>query len=153
MPAAGQGIDAGAKIAGRKRHLGVDALGLLDVWMTAASVSDSAGGIDGLSHIAAENPRVTEAGPTPAVQPKSSTTAPASASTLCRPPCARIKGFKVFTRRRVVERLFYWAHAPPTSHRRLRNPPHRSEAIVGAAMIDPIGHRLSRVSTPNWRNI
>lgn len=29
VPAAGQGIDAGKKIAGRKRHLGVDTLGLL----------------------------------------------------------------------------------------------------------------------------
>lgn len=62
VPVAGQGIDAGKKIAGRKRHLGVDALGLLlAVWVTAASVSDNAGGIHLLSHIAAANPRVTKA--------------------------------------------------------------------------------------------
>jgi transposase len=60
--AAGQGIDAGKKTAGRKRHLGVDALGLLlAVWVSAASVSDNAGSIHLLSRIAAENPRVTKA--------------------------------------------------------------------------------------------
>jgi hypothetical protein len=38
----GQGIDAGENIAGRKRHIGVDTLGvLLAVLVTAASVSDN----------------------------------------------------------------------------------------------------------------
>lgn len=42
MLAIGQGIDAGKKIASRKRHIGVDTLGLLlAVWVTAASVSDN----------------------------------------------------------------------------------------------------------------
>lgn len=82
VPVVGQGIDAGKKIAGRKRHLGVDTLGLLlAVWVTAASVSDNAGGIHLLSHIAAANPRVTRHGPTAATAPKSSITAPGSAST------------------------------------------------------------------------
>jgi hypothetical protein len=58
VPASEQGIDAGKKIAGRKRHLGVDALGLLlALWVTAASVSDNADGIHLLSSIAAANPR------------------------------------------------------------------------------------------------
>lgn len=62
VPAAGQGIDAGKKIAGRKRHLGVDTLGLpLAVWATAASVSDNTGGIRLLSQIATTSPRVTKA--------------------------------------------------------------------------------------------
>jgi transposase len=57
VPAAGQGIDAGKKIAGRKRHIGVDNLSLLlAVLVTAASVSDNAGGIHVLSHTAADNP-------------------------------------------------------------------------------------------------
>ncbi|GAA3271911.1 hypothetical protein GCM10010493_56620 [Streptomyces lavendulae subsp. grasserius] len=44
-PAAGQGIDAGKRIAGSKRHTGADALGLVvTVLVTAASVSDAAGG-------------------------------------------------------------------------------------------------------------
>ncbi|MFF3404398.1 IS5 family transposase [Streptomyces sp. NPDC002659] len=62
VPATGQGIDAGKKIAGRKRHIGVDTLGLLlAVWVTAASVSDNTGGIHLLSHIAKAHPRITKA--------------------------------------------------------------------------------------------
>ena len=60
VPAADQGIDAGKKIAGRKRHLGVDALGLLPaVRVSEASVSDNAGGIHLLSQIAGTSPHVT----------------------------------------------------------------------------------------------
>jgi len=56
--AAGQGIDAGKKIAGRKRHIGVDGLGLLlAARVTAAGVSDNVGGIRLLSQIAASHPR------------------------------------------------------------------------------------------------
>lgn len=62
VPAAGQGIDAGKKIAGRKRHIGVDTLGLLlAVWVTAASVSDNAGGIHLLSNLAEAHPHITKA--------------------------------------------------------------------------------------------
>ena len=40
VPRVGQGIDAGKRIVGRKRHLGIDTLGLLlTVWVSAASVS------------------------------------------------------------------------------------------------------------------
>jgi hypothetical protein len=52
VPAVSQGIDAGKKIAGRKRHIGVDTLGLLlAVWVTAASVSDNIGGMHLMSHV------------------------------------------------------------------------------------------------------
>lgn len=62
VPAAGQGIDAGKKIAGRKRHIGVDTLSLLlAVWVTAASVSDNAGGIHLLSNLAEAHPHITKA--------------------------------------------------------------------------------------------
>lgn len=62
VPAAGQGIDAGKKMTGRTCHIGVDTLGPLSaVWVTAASVSDNAGGIHLLSSIAAGHPRVTKA--------------------------------------------------------------------------------------------
>jgi hypothetical protein len=62
VPADGQGVDAGKKIAGRKRHIGVDTLGLLlAVWVTAASVSHNVGGIRLRSNIAAAHPRVTKA--------------------------------------------------------------------------------------------
>lgn len=61
VPMAGQGTDAGKKIAGRKRHIGVDAAGLLlAVLVTAASVSDNADGIRLLSNIGEGHPRVVE---------------------------------------------------------------------------------------------
>ncbi len=82
VPAAGQGIDAGKKIAGRKRHIGVDTAGLLlAVLVTAASVSDNAGGIRLLSNIAEGHPASRRRGPTAATAPRPSTTAPAWAST------------------------------------------------------------------------
>jgi Transposase DDE domain len=49
---ASQGIDAGKKIKGRKRHIATDVLGLLlVVIITAASVQDSAGGQQVLDHV------------------------------------------------------------------------------------------------------
>lgn len=62
MPAAGQGVDAGKMIAGRKRHIGVDTAGLLlAVLVTAVGVSDNAGGVHLLSSIAEGHPRITKA--------------------------------------------------------------------------------------------
>ncbi|NES17373.1 IS5 family transposase, partial [Micromonospora sp. PPF5-17] len=53
VPEASQGIDAGKKIKGRKRHLATDVLGLLlVVIVTAASVSDTAGGRDVIDRLA-----------------------------------------------------------------------------------------------------
>lgn len=56
-----QGIDAGKKIKGRKRHLITDTLGLvLTVLVTAASVHDSAGSKQALTELAAAHPKVTK---------------------------------------------------------------------------------------------
>ncbi|MEV0056566.1 transposase [Saccharopolyspora shandongensis] len=57
-----QGIDAGKKIKGRKRHIATDVLGLLlVVIVTAASVQDSVGGQEVLDQIAASHPSVSMA--------------------------------------------------------------------------------------------
>jgi transposase len=57
---ASQGIDAGKKIKGRKRHIATDVLGLLlVVIITAASVQDSVGGHQVLDHLTAEYPAVS----------------------------------------------------------------------------------------------
>ncbi|MGW0902949.1 IS5 family transposase [Streptomyces sp. NPDC002853] len=152
VPAAGQGIDAGKKIAGRKRHIGVDTLGLLlAVWVTAASVSDNVGGMHLMSHIAATHPRVTKAWAgyrTKAID--HGARLGIDVEVIQRAP--RIQGFKVIPRRWVVERTFGWL----MYHRRLArdyetHPPNRSEAIIHVAMIDLISRRLTRESTPNWR--
>ncbi|WP_433455397.1 IS5 family transposase [Streptomyces sp. CA-142005] len=56
-----QGIDAGKKIKGRKRHLITDTLGLvLAVLVTAASAHDTVGGKVLLDDLAATHPRVTK---------------------------------------------------------------------------------------------
>ncbi|MFD4530136.1 IS5 family transposase [Streptomyces sp. NPDC058470] len=113
VPATGQGIDAGKKTAGRKRHLGVDTLGLLlTVWVTTASVSDNAGGNHLFSRIAAANPQVRKAWTDTGYRTKA------------------------IPRRWVVERTFGWL----MDHRRLARDyethPHRSEAMIRLAMID-----------------
>ena len=62
MPESSQGIDAGKKIKGRKRHIATDTLGLLLVLLvTAASVQDTPGGRDVVSELAARHPGVVRA--------------------------------------------------------------------------------------------
>ncbi len=152
--ATGQGIDAGKKIAGRKRHLGVDTLGLLPaVWVTAASVSDNVGGIHLLSRIAAAHPQVRKAWTDTGYRTKAiehGARLGIDVEAVHRNPTT--KGFKVIPRRWIVERTFGWL----MHHRRLARDyethPHRSEAMIRLAMIDVISRRLTRESTLNWRD-
>ncbi len=154
VPAAGQGIDAGKKIAGRKRHIGVDTLGLLlAVLVTAANVSDNVGGIQVLSSIAADHPRVTKAWADTGYRTKvidHGARLGIDVEVTRRDPAHR--GFKVIPRRWVVERTFGWL----MHHRRLARDyethPHRSEAMIRLAMIDLMSRRLTRESTPNWKD-
>ena len=114
VPAASPGIDAGKKIAGRTRRFGVDALGLLlAVPVTAASVSDRAGGVHVLSDIAVAPPASPKPGPRPATAPRSASRAPAPASTLNDPPRPVQRGFNVIARRWVGERTFGWLIQQP----------------------------------------
>lgn len=151
VPAAGQGIDAGKKIAGRKRHIGVDTLGLpLAVLVTAASVSDNAGGIQVLSQISKAHLRVTKAWADSGYHTKAidhGARLGIDVEVVRRDPAE--KGFKVIPRRWVVERTFGWL----MHHRRLARDyethPHRSEAMIRLAMIDLMSHssRESRLRT------
>lgn len=127
LPAAGQGIDAGKRIAGRKRLIGVDTLGLLPtVWAAAASVSDNAGGIHLLSHIAKSHPRITKAWADTGYRTKAvdhGAILGIDVEVTRRDPGH--KGFKVIPRRWVAERTFGWL----MNHRRLP---------AGAAGIAPL---------------
>ncbi len=61
VPESSQGIDAGKKIKGRKRHIATDTLGLLlVVLVTAASVQDTTGGRDVIDALAARHPGVVK---------------------------------------------------------------------------------------------
>jgi len=62
VPEDSQGIDAGKKIKGTKRHIATDTLGLLLVILiTAASVQDTTGGRDLIGELAAGHPSVVKA--------------------------------------------------------------------------------------------
>ncbi len=154
VPAAGQDIDAGKEIAGRKRHLGVDTLGLLlAVWVTAASVCDNTGGIHLLSQIATTSPRVTKAWADTGYRTKAidhGARLGIDVQVVQRDPGT--KGFKVIPRRWVVERTLGRLMHRRRLARDYERHPHRSEAIIHIAMIDLIRRRLTRESTPNWRH-
>jgi transposase len=117
VPAPEQGIDAGKEIAGRKRHIGVDTLGLLlVVWVSAASASDNTHGIRLLDQIAAANPRVTKAWADTGYCTKAidhGARHGTDVEVVQRDP--GVKGTKVIPRRWVVERTFGWL----MHHRRL----------------------------------
>lgn len=153
VPAASQGIDAGKKIAGRKRHIGVDTLGLLlAVLVTAVSVSDNAGGIQVLSQIAKAHPRVTKPGPTPATAPQPSTTAPASVSTsklsAATPTRRGSRSSRDAGSSSGLSAGSCTTGAWPVATKSL---PTRSEAMIRLAMIDLMSRRLTRETTLNWR--
>lgn len=136
--AADQGIDAGKKMAGRKRHLGVDALGLLlALWVTAASVSDNAGGIHLLSQIATSSPRMTKAWADTGYRTKAiDHRARLGIDVEVVQRQFGVKGFKVIPRHWVVERTFGRLMHHGRLARDYETHPHRSEAMIKLAMID-----------------
>ncbi|WP_435054316.1 transposase [Nonomuraea angiospora] len=153
VPATSQGYDAGKKIAGRKRSIVTDTLGLLlAALVTAAGVSDSAAGLPLLTQAAAAQPTLTKAWADSAYR----TTVIDGAASLgidvevvTRNPATR--GFTPLPRRWVAERTFGWLML----HRRLTRDyearPDRSEAMIHIAMIDLMVRRLTGENTPTWR--
>ena len=148
-----QGIDAGKKIKGRKRHIATDVLGLLlVVIVTAASVQDSAGGQQVLDHLAASHPTVSKAwadgGYNNAVI-RHGTQRGINVEVVKRPAA---QGFHVLPRRWVIERSLGWL----MQHRRLVRDyealPQRSRTMVHWAMTNTMSRTLAGESTQTWRN-
>lgn len=148
-----QGIDAGKKIKGRKRHIATDVLGLLlVVIVTAASVQDSAGGKQVLDHLAADHPSVSKTW----VDGGYNTTVISHGAQrdieveVVKRTAA--KGFHVLPRRWIVERTWGWL----MQHRRLVRDyealPRRSRAMVLWAMTNIMSRFLAGESTQTWRN-
>jgi transposase len=154
VPTATQGIDAGKKIAGRKRGIITDTLGLLlAVVVTAASVSDNAIGMDLLGRATTTHPTLTktwvDAGfKSTVVEHGASLGVDVEAVT--KDP--NVKGFSVVKRRWVVERTLGWL----MHHRRLARDyearPGNSASMITIAMIDNIAKRLTAETTPTWRH-
>jgi transposase len=147
-----QGIDAGKKIKGRKRHIATDVLGLLlVVVVTAASVQDSAGGQQVLDHLADTQPSVSMAwvdgGYNNAVI-RHGAQQGIQVEVVKRPA---VKGFHVLPRRWVVERTLGWL----MQHRRLVRDyealPQRSRTMIHWAMTNKMSRELTGESTQTWR--
>ncbi len=118
-----QGYDAAKKIAGRKRHLVTDTLGLLlAVLVTSAAVHDSTAGAHLLDQISAHHPGVTKAW----------------ADT----------GYKNAV---VEERTLGWLMHHRRLARDYETHPHRSAAMIHIAAIDLMSRRLTQETTPDWR--
>ncbi|WP_106969245.1 transposase [Streptomyces sp. PRh5] len=108
VPRTDQGIDAGERITGRKRHLGTDTLGLLlTVAATAAGVSDAAADRLLLTPIAAAHPRIRKAWADAGYRTTAIDhgVAPGVDVQLVPRPSGR-RGFAVIPRRWTIERTF-----------------------------------------------
>lgn len=152
VPESGQGIDAGKKIKGRKRHMVTDFLGLvLAVVITAASVSDTAGGRALVDRIAADHPSVAELLVDNGYQRSVIDRGEAAGIdvTVTQKP-GGAKGFQP-TARWAVERTFGWF----MQHRRLARDyetlPERAVTQIHWTMIALMSKHLTGQTAPSWR--
>lgn len=148
------GLDPGKKSPGRKRGIATDVLGLLiAVIVTAASVHDNAIGIALLDKVAATAPTVTKAwtdqGFKNAVVEHGAGLG-IDVEVVQREPGQR--GFTPEPKRWVVEQTL----GTLMLHRRLvrdfEAKPASSVAWIQWSMSDVMLHRLTRTSTPTWRD-
>jgi len=154
VPEASQGIDAGKKIKGRKRHLATDVLGLLlVVIVTAASVSDTAAGRDVVDRLAATHRHISTAWVDAAYRTTVIERGAAhgiDVQVVSKAPGQ--KGFQPLPKRWAIERTNGWIML----HRRLvrdyETSPEHSRAQIHWAMIDNMSRRLTHEATPSWRD-
>src|SRR5664280_928222 len=153
VPEASQGIDAGKKIKGTKRHIVTDTLGLLLVVMvTAASVQDTTGGRALIDELAARHPRVVkawvDAGYKRSVIERGAAHG-IDVEVVSKDPDQ--KGFKPLPKRWAVERTFGWLVLHRRRVRDFETLPERSVTMIHWVMIDNMSRRLTGASTPTWR--
>ncbi|MFG2794919.1 IS5 family transposase [Streptomyces sp. NPDC048419] len=130
-----QGIDAGKKIKGRKRHLITDTLGLvLAVVITAANVHDTTGGKLLLDDPAAAHPGVSKVWADGGYQSSIFNHGARLGINVEVVQRRRTKGFEPLPKRWVIERTFGWL----MQHRRLARDyevlPQRSRTMIHWAM-------------------
>jgi transposase len=154
VPESSQGIDAGKKIKGRKRHIVTDMLGLLlVVVVTAASVQDTVGGRQLLDQLAEKHSKVSkvwvDSGYKRTVVERGAGHG-VDVEVVAKEPGQ--KGFKPLPKRWVVERTLGWL----MTHRRLARDyetlPESSRAMIHWAMTDNMSKRLTGESTQTWRD-
>ena len=152
VPAGSQGIDAAKKVAGRKRHIATDTLGLiLVVLVTAASVHDNAGGTALTRHVAARYPSVArvwvDQGYKKAVAEDGAKHG-IDVRVYAKDPA--VKGFAA-TPRWPVERTYGWVVRYRRLDRDYEVLEQRSVAQIHWAMINNMSRRLANETTPTWR--
>ncbi|MER5806565.1 IS5 family transposase [Streptomyces mirabilis] len=154
VPAKSQGIDAGKKIAGRKRSIITDTLGLLlVVLVTAASVQDSAAGRTLLEQAAAEHPTLRKVWVDGGYRKhfiEYAATLGIDLEIVQRAPGTR--GFTPIPKRWAVERTYGWLMLHRRLARDYETHPHRSEAMIHLAMTDLMTRRLTGENTISWRD-
>ncbi|MET7716413.1 IS5 family transposase [Streptomyces sp. NPDC005407] len=154
VPAAGQGIDAGKKIVGRKRSIVTDTLGLLlAVLVTAASVQDSTAGRTLLERAAADHPTLRKVWVDGGYRKhfvEHAATLGIDLEIVQRTPGTR--GFTPIPKRWAVERTYGWLMLNRRLARDYETHPHRSEALIHLAMTDLMARRLTGESTISWRD-
>lgn len=153
VPLTSQGTDAGKKIAGRKRGVITDALGLLlAVTVCAASLSDNAIGIRLLDQARKTYPTISKAwADTGFKNAAVEHGAAIGIDVEVVPRNSQTHGFHVLKRRWVVERTLGWLML----HRRLARDyetlESSSEAMIHIASIDNLTRRITDETTPTWR--
>jgi transposase len=154
VPESSQGIDAGKKIKGRKRHIATDTLGLLLVLLvTAASVQDTTGGRDVVDELAGRQPTVVKAWVDSGYQRSVAERGAAhgiDVEVVRKDPGQ--KGFAPLPNRWAVERTFGWWMLRRRLARDYETLPQRSRTMIFWAMIDTMSRRLTGESTQTWRN-
>lgn len=154
VPEHSQGIDAGKKIKGRKRHVATDVLGLLlVVLVTAASVHDTVGGRALVEQVAHRHPQVSVAWVDSGYKQSVIDTGAAygiDVQVVTKDPQQR--GFVPQRKRWAVERTFGWLMLHRRLARDYETNPQRSRAMIHWAMIDNMSRRLTHESTTSWRD-
>jgi putative transposase len=145
VPKASRGWDNAKKVNGRKRHIAVDALGLvLAVVITAASVQDRDGARPLLWNLARACRRVRLAWADAAYNGKLTTWAAALKITIQVVARREQHVFEVLPRRWVVERILAWITAHRRCARDYETLPASHEAMILWAMIALMTRRLTQ---------
>jgi putative transposase len=146
-----RGYDAGKKIKGRKRHILVDAMGLLlMVVVHAASIQDRDGAKLVLAKIQGRFPRLqliwADGGYAGKLVDWVKTICHLALDIVKRPKEA--SGFQVLPRRWVVERTFGWLGRYRRLSKDYEELPETSESMIYVAMIHLMVRRLAREPQP-----
>ncbi|WP_425465067.1 transposase [Nonomuraea longispora] len=145
--------DAAKKIVGRKRGIVTDALGLLlDVTVTAASLSENAVGIQLLNDVKETHPTITKAWVDTGFKNAAvehGARLGIDVEVVNRNP--DVRGFQVIERRWMVERSLGWLMLRRRLTRDYETLPTSSEAMIYIASIDNLTKRITDEATPTWR--